>query len=57
LGEGGFEGIEIDSCEGNTNDLEEGAHSVLTTELRLGKGHPTEDALNRVLKLFRERLL
>ncbi|HST23295.1 MAG TPA: dienelactone hydrolase, partial [Blastocatellia bacterium] len=57
LGKSGFEPIEINSCEGNPNKLDKKAHSVLTTELRLGEGHETEKALNRVLELFRKRLL
>jgi dienelactone hydrolase len=55
LGEG-FEGIEIDSSPGNPHGFGREAHSVVTTELVDEAGHPTRDALDRVLGLFRERL-
>ncbi|HKP87445.1 MAG TPA: dienelactone hydrolase family protein [Blastocatellia bacterium] len=57
LGPTGFEGIEIDSSKGNPYHIKEDAHSVLTTELVLEDGHPTKKALDRVLELFRSRLL
>jgi dienelactone hydrolase len=44
-----FEAIEIDSSSGN-------AHSVLTLHLVDREGHPTRNALDRVLAFFRERL-
>jgi dienelactone hydrolase len=53
----GFEGIEIDSGPGNPNGLKRTAHSVLTTDLVDRAGHPTREACDRVLALFRERLL
>lgn len=52
----GFEGIEIDSGPGNPNGLTRMAHSVVTTELVDEQGHPTREALDRVLALFEERL-
>ncbi len=52
----GFESIEIDSSRGNPNGLPRMAHSVLTTDLVDEAGHPTREALERVLGLFRERL-
>ncbi len=55
LGEG-FEGIEIDSRPGNPHGLSRSAHSVVTTELVDRAGHPTREAFDRVLSLFRERL-
>ena len=56
LGEDGFEGIEIDSGPGNPHGYGRTAHSVVTTELVDDAGHPTQQALQRVLALFRERL-
>jgi dienelactone hydrolase len=56
LGPIGFEAIEINSAEGNPHNIEPRAHSVLTKELVLQDGHPTKEALDRVLALFRERL-
>jgi len=53
----GFEGIEIDSGRGNPNGLGPMAHSVVTNDLVDEEGHPTRAALDRVLSLFRERLL
>lgn len=52
----GFEAIEIDSRRGNPHGLTRAAHSVVTTELVDDAGHPTRQALDRVLALFRERL-
>jgi dienelactone hydrolase len=52
----GFEGVEIDSGKGNPHGLTRAAHSVVTTELVDEAGHPTREALDRVLGLFRERL-
>lgn len=51
-----FEGIEIDSGPGNANGLDRAAHSVVTTDLIDEDGHPTRQALDRVLALFEERL-
>jgi dienelactone hydrolase len=52
-----FVGIEIDSSPGNPHGLKQSAHSVLTEELVDEPGHPTRDALDQVLDLFRDRLL
>lgn len=56
LGEG-FEAIEIDSGPGNPNGIPRTAHSVVTNDLVDEAGHPTRVALDRVLSVFRERLL
>lgn len=56
LGEDGFEAIEIESGPGNTHGIGRTAHSVLTIELVDEAGHPTREALDRVLSVFRERL-
>jgi hypothetical protein len=56
LGEG-FEGIEIDSGPGNPHGIPRIAHSVVTKDLVDEAGHPTRQALDRVLAMFRERLL
>jgi dienelactone hydrolase len=53
----GFDGIEIDSSEGNPYGIKKHAHSVLTADLVDQAGHPTREALDRVLTMFRERLL
>jgi dienelactone hydrolase len=53
----GFEAIEIDSSKGNPYGIPAMAHSVLTKDLVDEEGHPTRAALERVLALFRERLL
>jgi dienelactone hydrolase len=55
LGEG-FEAIEIDSGPGNPWGIKRVAHSVLTEELVDDEGHPTQQALDRVLGFFEERL-
>ena len=55
LGEN-FIGVEIDSSPGNPHDIKKSAHSVLTEELVDQPGHPTKDALDRVLAFFRDRL-
>lgn len=55
LGEG-FEGIEIDSSPDNPHGIKPSAHSVVTNDLVDRDGHPTREALDRVLSLFRERL-
>lgn len=54
LGEG-FEAIEIDSKYGNPQG-NSAPHSVVTTDLVDEAGHPTRQALDRVLGFFRERL-
>jgi hypothetical protein len=53
----GFEGIEIDSGKSNPHGIPRRAHSVVTKDLVDEEGHPTREALERVLGLFRERLL
>ena len=55
LGEG-FEGIEIDSSKGNAAGLPRTAHSVVTKDLVDEQGHPTRQALDRVMSFFAERL-
>lgn len=52
----GFEGIEIDNRPGNPDGIGRMAHSVVTTDLVDQAGHPTRQALDRVLALFRQRL-
>jgi dienelactone hydrolase len=52
----GFEAIEIDSSPGNPHGISRIAHSVVTNDLVDEAGHPTRQALDRVLGLFRERL-
>jgi dienelactone hydrolase len=51
-----FIGVDIDSAPGNPHDIKKTAHSVLTEELVDQPGHPTKDALDRVLAFFRDRL-
>jgi len=51
-----FEGIEIDSSPGNRWGIPQRAHSVVTNDLVDQEGHPTKEALDRVLSFFRERL-
>lgn len=55
LGEG-FESIEIDSRRGNRDRISMTAHSVVTMDLVDKAGHPTRQALDRVLGFFRENL-
>jgi len=52
----GFEGIEIDSSKGNPHGIPRTAHSVVTADLVDEAGHPTRQALERVLTFFKERL-
>lgn len=52
----GFESIEIDSSPGNKHGIPKTAHSVLTLDLVRDAGHPTEQALQRVLAFLHERL-
>ena len=52
-----FVAVEIDSSKGNPHGLPAIAHSVLTEHLVDEPGHPTRDALDQVLDLFRTRLL
>jgi dienelactone hydrolase len=51
-----FEGIEINSSPGNPDGIPARAHSVLTIDLVDQPGHPTHDALDRVLAFLGERL-
>lgn len=51
-----FEGIEIDSSPGNPHGIPRTAHSVVTKDLVDETGHPTREALDRVLAFFAERL-
>ncbi len=52
-----FIAVEIDSSPGNPHGFSRHAHSVLTHEFRDEPGHPTRVAVDRVLQLFREKLL
>ena len=52
-----FVAVEIDSSPGNPHGIPTDAHSVLTEHLVDEPGHPTRDALDQVLTLFRDRLL
>jgi dienelactone hydrolase len=51
-----FIAVDIDSSPGNPNGIKKTAHSVLTEELVDMPGHPTKDALDRVLAFFHDRL-
>lgn len=51
-----FEAFEIDSTRGNPHGLARTAHSVLAFDFVDEDGHPTRDALERVLSFFDERL-
>ena len=51
-----FIAVEIDSSTGNPFGIGARAHSVLTVDLVDEPGHPTRDALERVLSFFDERL-
>jgi dienelactone hydrolase len=51
-----FLAVEIDSSPGNPHGIRKAAHSVLTEDLVDEPGHPTREALERVLAFFRERL-
>ena len=52
----GFIAVEIDSSKGNADEIPRTAHSVVTEDLVDVDGHPTRDALDRVLGFFDERL-
>lgn len=52
-----FIAVEIDSSPGNVHGVPRTAHSVLTHHFVDIEGHPTRDALARVLQFLRERLL
>jgi hypothetical protein len=51
-----FIAVEIDSSKGNPHGIPRVAHSVLTEHLIDEPGHPTREALDRVLAFFAERL-
>jgi dienelactone hydrolase len=51
-----FEAIEIDSAPGNPYGIPRSAHSVVTKDLVDQDGHPTREALDRVISFLRERL-
>jgi len=53
----GFIAIEIDSSPGNPHGIQRVAPSVLSPHFVDSPGHPTRDALDRVLAFFRERLV
>jgi dienelactone hydrolase len=49
--------IEIDNGKGNNpHGIPRSAHSVVTEHLVDEPGHPTQDALNEVMKFFKDRL-
>jgi dienelactone hydrolase len=52
-----FIAVEIDSSPGNPQGIKRTAHSVLTEEFVDRPGHPTRDALDRVLAFLRDRLI
>jgi dienelactone hydrolase len=52
-----FVAVEIDSSAGNPWGIKRIAHSVLTNDFVDEPGHPTREALDRVLALFSEKLL
>jgi dienelactone hydrolase len=51
-----FIAVEIDSSKDNPHGIPRTAHSVLTQHLVDEPGHPTREALDRVLAFFAERL-
>lgn len=51
-----FIAVEIESSLGNPHGFTKRSHSVLTHEFKDEPGHPTREALDRVLAFFRERL-
>jgi dienelactone hydrolase len=51
-----FIAVEIDSSKGNRHGIPRSAHSVLTEHFVDEPGHPTREALDRVLAFFTERL-
>ena len=52
-----FVGISIDSSKGNSNNIKASAHSVLTRDYVDDKDHPTYQALQQVLALFKKQLM
>jgi dienelactone hydrolase len=53
----GFIAVEIDSSPGNAWNIPRRAHSVLTNDFVDEPGHPTREALDRVIAFFSDRLL
>ena len=51
-----FIGVDIDSSSGNPHGIKGTSHSVLTEHFVDQPGHPTKDALDRVLAFLREKL-
>lgn len=51
-----FIAVEIDSSKGNPHGIPRTAHSVLTEHFVDEPGHPTREALDRVLDFFRTQL-
>jgi dienelactone hydrolase len=51
-----FIAVDIDSTSGNPHGIKKGAHSVLTEHLVDEPGHPSKDALDRVLAFFHDKL-
>jgi dienelactone hydrolase len=51
-----FIAVEIDSSKGNAHGIPRAAHSVLTEHFVDEPGHPTREALDRVLAFFADRL-
>ncbi|MCA9710493.1 MAG: dienelactone hydrolase family protein [Myxococcales bacterium] len=51
-----FEGIEIDSSPGNAHGIGRFAHSVVTNDLVDEAGHPTREALERLLAFLHRSL-
>ncbi len=53
----GFEAVELQQADGNPDSIMKKHHSVLTGDLIDEPGEPTHDALDKVLTLFRTKLL
>ncbi len=51
-----FDSVEIDSSSGNEHGIQLLAHSVLTNDLVDAEGHPTRQALDKVLAFLAQRL-
>lgn len=51
-----FESVEIDSSADNAFNFKKTAHSVVTTEFVDQAGHPTRDAMDRVIAFYSQRL-
>ncbi len=51
-----FIAVDIDSSEGNPHGIKKMSHSVLTEHFVEELGHPTHDALHRVIAFLKERL-